>query len=74
MRSVERACDWLHIDVFDGVAVPNLTLGAPVVAAIRKARTRVLLVALTHVSQKRPPRRDDLRAAALWSTGQQALL
>jgi ribulose-phosphate 3-epimerase len=34
-RSVEAHCDWLHLDVFDGVAVPNLTFGAGVVAALR---------------------------------------
>jgi ribulose-phosphate 3-epimerase len=33
----EAGISWAHWDVMDGVFVPNITLGAPVVAACRKA-------------------------------------
>ncbi|HEB88005.1 MAG TPA: ribulose-phosphate 3-epimerase [Deltaproteobacteria bacterium] len=45
LRTIESA-DLVHVDVMDGHFVPNLTIGPPVVAAIRKVSPRPLDVHL----------------------------
>ncbi len=45
IRKVHSA-DYLHVDVMDGVFVPNITIGIPVVQSIRKATDMILDVHL----------------------------
>jgi ribulose-phosphate 3-epimerase len=38
--------EWIHIDVMDGVFVPNISYGIPIVKAVRKATSKLLDVHL----------------------------
>ena len=54
VAAVEKAgADWLHVDVMDGRFVPNLTLGPPIVKAIRRVTTLPLDVHLMIVEPER---------------------
>ncbi|HET7034207.1 MAG TPA: ribulose-phosphate 3-epimerase [Thermomicrobiaceae bacterium] len=59
---VEAAgADYLHLDVMDGVFVPNISFGAPVVAAVRKITRLPLDI---HLMIVRPERYVEQFAAA----------
>jgi ribulose-phosphate 3-epimerase len=44
---------WIHIDVMDGVFVPNISFGIPILKAVRKATTKILDVHLMIVQPER---------------------
>ncbi|MCB9014330.1 MAG: ribulose-phosphate 3-epimerase [Lentimicrobiaceae bacterium] len=49
----QSEADWFHIDVMDGVFVPNISFGMPVIKAIGKAATKPLDVHLMIVQPER---------------------
>ena len=63
----QNGADWVHVDVMDGIFVPNITIGIPVVAALRKVTDLPLDV---HLMIDRPVRyvEDFVKAGADYVT------
>lgn len=49
----QSKAEWIHLDIMDGLFVPNISFGLPVVQAIRKATTKTLDV---HLMIEQPER------------------
>ncbi len=64
-RVEEGGADLLHLDIMDGHFVPNITIGPPVVASVRKITTLPLD---THLMISEPAQyvEDLIRAGANW--------
>ena len=63
----ENGADWVHVDVMDGLFVPNISIGIPVVQSLRKVTELTLDVHLMIVEPIRYIR-DFAKAGADWIT------
>ena len=63
----ENGADWVHVDVMDGLFVPNISIGIPVVQALRPVTDLPLDV---HLMIDRPIRyvEEFIKAGADWLT------
>jgi len=50
-RMIRNGAEWLHMDVMDGHFVPNITMGAPILASVRKGIPNIFMDCHMMVSQ-----------------------
>lgn len=63
----ENGGEWVHVDIMDGMFVPNITIGMPVVRCLRKVTDLILDV---HLMVHKPIRyvEEFVKAGADWLT------
>ena len=57
-RAVEAGTDYIHVDVMDGLFVPNISFGPPVISYVRKAAGDTVLD--VHLMIQKPERYVDV--------------
>lgn len=75
IEKVNRSvADWLHLDIMDGVFVPNISFGFPVIKYVKQASRRPLDVHLMIVEPERYIKRFSEAGASLLTVHYEACL